>query len=117
MSKRLYSQSHEWLLVDDKATVGLSAHAVEELGDIVFVEMPELGAEIKAGEHLLVVESVKTVADVFAPCDLKVLAVNEALDGAPETLNENPLDCWLLEVEICGPVDGLMEEADYLASL
>ncbi len=97
-----YTESHEWLkLKDKKAIIGLTDHAQTELTDIVFVELPEVGKEIKKGDELCVVESVKSVSEIFAPVSGKIINVNKKLDDSPETINESPYDDgWLVEIEI-----------------
>ena len=89
-----YAVSHEWVSVDDNgvATVGISDHAQEALGDIVFVELPELGITVNAKEEVAVVESVKAASDVYSPLTGEVTEVNETLLDAPETVNSNPYD-------------------------
>ena len=88
-----YAESHEWVSVDDNgvATVGISDHAQEALGDIVFVELPELGATVNAREEVAVVESVKAASDVYSPLSGEVTEINEALLDAPETVNASPM--------------------------
>jgi len=112
-----YTKDHEWVRVDGKrATVGITHHAQEELGDIVFVELPSVGTEVSQGDNLGAVESVKAVGDVFAPLDGKVVDVNRALESSPETINESPHgDGWILILELSNPsqVDGLLDAAAY----
>lgn len=112
-----YTKDHEWVKVDgDVATVGISEFAVEQLGDITLVEMPDVGNEIKAGETIGIVESVKAVSDVYAPISGTVKAINEELDDAPEKVNE---DCfgagWMLQIQISDPaeVEALFDSAGY----
>lgn len=97
-----YTKTHEWVkLTGTKAKVGITDHAQEELTDIVFVELPILGKEIKKGEELCVVESVKSVTEVYAPVSGKVVAVNTKLDDSPEIINKSPYDDgWLVELEV-----------------
>jgi glycine cleavage system H protein len=96
-----YLESHEWVRVSgDTAEVGITEFAQDELGDVVFVELPEEGAELNAGEDFGVVESIKAVSDVYAPVSGTVTAVNDKLRDEPELLNEDPFgDGWMLEVE------------------
>ncbi|MEB2283927.1 MAG: glycine cleavage system protein H [Polyangiaceae bacterium UTPRO1] len=112
-----YSEEHEWVLVDDGvATIGITDHAQEELGDIVFVELPAIGAELAKAATLGVVESVKAVSDVYAPIGGTVTAVNGALADKPETINEDPYGAgWLVKVAVADPgeLDGLMTAAQY----
>jgi glycine cleavage system H protein len=95
-----YTVDHEWLRLDgDEATVGITAYATEELGDIVFVELPAVGRRLAQGEPFGVVESVKTASDLYAPVAGEVLAVNEALGGQPELVNAEPYgDGWMLRL-------------------
>ena len=97
-----YLESHEWVrIADDTAEVGITAFAQDELGDVVFVELPEEGAELTAGEDFGVVESIKAVSDVYAPVSGTVTAVNDRLRDEPELLNEDPFgDGWMLKVEV-----------------
>ena len=96
-----YLESHEWVRVSgDTAEVGITAFAQDELGDVVFVELPEEGAELTAGEDFGVVESIKAVSDVYAPISGTVTAVNDRLRDEPELLNEDPFgDGWMLKIE------------------
>ncbi|MDE1464512.1 glycine cleavage system protein GcvH [Spartinivicinus poritis] len=98
-----YSKSHEWVQENDDntVTVGITAHAQELLGDLVFVELPEVGASLEAGEEFAVVESVKAASDVYSPVSGEVVAVNEALSDNPEQVNEGPFaDGWLIKVKL-----------------
>ena len=97
-----YTKTHEWVkLTGNKAKIGITNHAQEELTDIVFVELPAVGKEIKKGEELCVVESVKSVSEVYAPISGKVIAVNTKLDDSPEIINTSPYDeGWLVELEV-----------------
>ena len=90
---RKYTKEHEWVLIEgDIAKVGISDHAQSELGDIVFVELPNVGAAFSTGDSFAVVESVKAVSNIYAPVGGEVIAVNEALDASPELLNEAPYE-------------------------
>ena len=97
-----YTDTHEWLKIKGKiAKVGITDHAQSELTDIVFVELPEIGKEVKKGEELCVVESVKSVSELYAPVSGKVANVNKKLEDTPETINESPYDeGWLVEIEV-----------------
>ncbi len=102
-SELKYTKSHEWIRVEDdgSVTVGISDHAQALLGDMVFVELPEVGAALDAGEECAVVESVKAASDVYAPVTGEVLAVNELLEDAPETVNSDPYnDGWLFRIKL-----------------
>ena len=112
-----FTKDHEWVKVDgDTATVGISDYAAKQLGDVVFVELPEIGAEFGQGDELAVVESVKAASEVYAPVGGEVTAVNDALDGAPETVNAGPTtDGWFAKLRLAdaGDLDALMDEAAY----
>jgi glycine cleavage system H protein len=112
-----YTNSHEWLRLEDKiAKVGITDHAQSELTDIVFVELPEVGKEIKKGDELCVVESVKSVSEIYAPISGKIANINKNLEESPETINESPYDeGWLVEIEIGddSEVKKLLDPDDY----
>lgn len=111
-----YLDSHEWIA--DDGTVGITDFAQDQLGDVVFVELPEVGDEVDAGEQVAVVESVKTASDIYAPVAGVITAVNEALDGSPELINEAPYgDGWLFKIEPANADDiaGLLDAAQYAA--
>lgn len=112
-----FTENHEYIKEDGGAYfVGISDHAQQELGDITYVELPEPGAEFAKGDVCCTVESVKAVAEVYAPVDLKVVEVNGGLEDAPETVNENPQgDGWMLKVELKDPgaLSGLMDQSAY----
>ncbi|WP_276272486.1 glycine cleavage system protein GcvH [Haloarcula litorea] len=112
-----YLESHEWVRVDDgTARVGITDFAQDELGDVVFVELPDEGEELTAGEEFGVVESIKAVSDVYAPVSGTVAAINERLFDEPELLNEAPFaDGWMLEVELAdeGELDDLLSPDEY----
>lgn len=114
-----YTKSHEWIRDNGDGTysVGITDHAQELLGDIVFVELPEVGMSLDAGNESAVVESVKAASDVYSPIEGEVVAVNEDLDDAPETINESPYDGgWIFTVKADASVlDGLMNASDYHA--
>jgi glycine cleavage system H protein len=112
-----FTKDHEWVEADgDVAIIGVTAYAAEQLGDVVFIELPEVGKTVKAGEPLAVVESVKAASDVYAPISGEVVAVNDGLPGAPETVNSEPeADGWFVKVKLTSPgeLDGLMDRAAY----
>jgi glycine cleavage system H protein len=114
-----YARSHEWVRVDgDIATVGITDHAQELLGDLVFVELPEVGAELTAGAECAVVESVKAASDVYCPVSGEVVGVNEALADAPEKINEDAYDAgWIFRLRLSDPaeLDGLLDADAYAA--
>jgi len=98
---RKYTQDHEWVKVDgDVVTVGVTDFAQEQLTDIVFVELPEVGRKVSKGDAVVVLESVKSVADVYAPCDGEVSEVNSALEDSPEKVNDDAFgDGWLFKLK------------------
>ncbi len=109
-----YTRSHEWVRVEgDVATVGITDHAQDELGDVVFVEMPEQGATLAAGDAFGAVESVKAVSDLYAPVGGEVVEVNGTLEDSPEKINEDPYgEGWILKLRTSGEAD-LLSAADY----
>ena len=113
-----YTEEHEWLRIEDdgSVTVGITAHAQDALGDLVYVELPEVGQEIDAGDGLAVVESVKAASDVYAPIACTVTEVNEVLSDAPEKINEDPYgDGWIARIEPAerDDLDDLMDADAY----
>ena len=112
-----YSQEHEWVAVEDGiATVGVTDYAQEQLGDVVYVELPEVGAQVTKDEPFGVVESVKAVSDIFAPVSGTVTEVNKPLADSPETVNEDPYaDAWMIRVEMSDPgeLEDLMSAEEY----
>jgi len=113
-----YSKEHEWVRVEgNTATVGITDFAQEQLTDIVFVELPELGRKVGAGDALAVVESVKSVSDVFSPVAGEVTEVNKALEKNPEKVNEDPFGAgWIVKLRVAKPdLSGLMDAAAYEA--
>ena len=111
-----YSKSHEWLRMEDGvAVIGISDFAQSELGDVVFVNLPEVGDETTAGEPFGDVESVKAVSDLVSPVSGTVCAVNEELLDAPEKINEDPYGAWMIKVENVGDVEELLDAAAYEA--
>jgi glycine cleavage system H protein len=114
-----YTRSHEWIKDEGDGTVsiGISDHAQELLGDLVFVELPEVGANLSAGSECAVVESVKAASDVYSPLDGKVVAVNEDLADTPEKINEAPYDAWIFKLKPSNPaqLDDLLDANAYQA--
>lgn len=112
-----YSKEHEWVRVEgDRAYVGITDFAQAELGDIVFVELPQLGAAVKVNDVFGTVESVKTVSDLFAPVSGTVVKVNESLADAPESVNSSPFgEGWMIVIELTNPseVNDLLDAAGY----
>lgn len=116
-----YTKEHEWIKVEGNVgTVGITFFAQDQLGDVVFVEVPEVGRVLKAHEQFGVVESVKTVSDLYLPVSGKVLEVNSSLEDQPELVNAGPYDQgWMIKIEIANPaeLDGLLDAAGYEAFL
>jgi glycine cleavage system H protein len=117
-----YTDSHEWVSTEDNGNVriGISDHAQNELGDLVFVELPVVGSEIGQGDPCAVVESVKAASDIYAPVSGKVMAINEDLDANPELINADPYgDGWLFELELIDTeeLEGLKDAESYGESL
>jgi glycine cleavage system H protein len=112
-----FTKDHEWVEVDgDIATVGITAYAAEQLGDVVFVETPDVGKSVKAGDGLAVVESVKAASDVYAPLSGEVVEANSGLGDAPETVNASPEGSgWFAKVKIANrsELDALMDRDAY----
>ena len=112
-----YTKEHEWVLAEgDAATVGITDHAQEELGDIVYVDLPKVGSRVEQGKSLGSVESVKAVSDVYSPVSGEVTEINGLLTGAPEKLNEDPHGAaWLVKIRLSAPeqVQNLMSASDY----
>ncbi|MFY9302348.1 MAG: glycine cleavage system protein GcvH [Atribacterales bacterium] len=113
----LYTKSHEWVKVeDDRAIVGVTSYAQDQLVEVVFVELPEEGKEVKAGDAVATLESVKAVADVYAPVSGKIIEVNKQLENQPELVNQDPYgEGWILVIEIAGEEElhTLMKVSDY----
>ncbi len=112
-----YTKDHEWIRVQgDRGRVGVTDYAQKQLGDVVFLELPELGRKLAAGEQFGTVESVKAVSELFSPAAGEVVEVNAALVAKPETINSDPHGAaWMIELRIAGPaaVEGLMDAAAY----
>ncbi|MBC6440950.1 MAG: glycine cleavage system protein GcvH [Rhodospirillales bacterium] len=117
MSDRLYSKDHEWVAVDgDIATIGISDHAQKQLGDVVFVELPETGRSVTRNEEACVVESVKAASEVYAPFDGKIVEVNETLSEDPAQVNAEPYGSgWFVRMRVDNPAQlkELMDEKAY----
>ncbi|MCD5416500.1 glycine cleavage system protein GcvH [Candidatus Bipolaricaulota bacterium] len=112
-----YTEEHEWVVLEDsRATVGITEYAQSELGDIVFVELPAVGTQLKKGDNLCVVESVKAVSDICAPLAGVVVEVHSDLESAPETINQDPHGAgWLVVLEVDDPAEAetLLDAAGY----
>jgi len=112
-----YTETHEWVkITGETVIIGITDHAQSELTDIVFVELPEVGKKVKKGEELCVVESVKSVSEIYAPISGKIANVNKNLEEVPETVNESPYEeGWLVEIEISdkSEIDELLDAGSY----
>lgn len=112
-----YTKDHEWIDVDGEiGTVGITNHAQEQLGELVYVEVPEVGATLEQGDEACVVESVKAASEVYSPCSGEIVEVNEDLADAPTTVNEHAEgDGWLFKIKLSDmtELDEFMDEADY----
>ena len=116
MDDRRYAESHEWVKIDgDIATIGISDYAQHALGDIVYVDMPEVGDEVTAGEDFGAVESVKAASDLYSPVSGEVVEINEELEDAPEKVNADAFDTWIIKVKIsdAAEYDALLDAAAY----
>lgn len=112
-----FTEEHEWLLDESGViTVGITEHAAEQLGDIVFVELPDAGTEVSKDEEVVVIESVKAASDILAPIDGEIVEVNEAIVDNPAMVNDDPQgEAWFFKMKASDPsqMDDLMDEADY----
>lgn len=120
-SELKYASSHEWARLEgDTVTVGITDHAQDALGDVVYVELPEIGDSVNAGDEAGVVESVKAASDIYAPVSGEVIAINEDLEDAPETINGDPYnDGWFFKLKItdAAELEDLLDADGYTASL
>jgi glycine cleavage system H protein len=117
-----YARSHEWARLDSEGTVliGITDHAQEALGDVVYVELPEIGAEIDAGAEIAVVESVKAASDIYSPVSGEVVEVNQTLEDEPEAVNRSPYtDGWLFRIKLSNPdeLNDMMDVDSYLMAI
>ena len=121
MAEKKYTKEHEWVEVDgDTATVGITNHAQESLGDIVFIDLPTVGKEAKSNEELCVIESVKAASDIYAPIDGEVIEINNNLNDDASIVNQDPeKDGWIFKMKMAEPnqYNNLMTLEEYLASL
>lgn len=112
-----FTKEHEWLRVEgDLVVVGITEHAAEALGDVVFVELPEAGTQVAAGDEICVIESVKAASDILAPVEGEIVAVNEALTDNPALVNEDPLGAaWFFKMKVDDPsvLENFMDEDEY----
>jgi glycine cleavage system H protein len=112
-----YTEEHEWITVDgDIATVGITRHAAEQLGDVVFVDLPVVGKKVEQGKEAAVVESVKAASDVFAPINGEITAINKSIVDEPTLVNNDPEgEAWFMKIKIADPsqLDGMMDKSAY----
>ena len=112
-----FTEEHEWLRIEgDLVVVGITEHAAEQLGDVVFVELPELETQVTRGDEVSVIESVKAASDILAPLDGEIVAINEALVDDPSLVNKDPLgEAWFfkMKIEDLSALDEFMSEEDY----
>ena len=113
-----YTKEHEWLRLDgNTGTVGITDFAQQQLGDVVYVELPDVGATLTAGQVFGTIESVKAVSELFAPVSGTVTEVNTALKDRPDEVNSKPHESWMVKVQLAGEAEGLMDAAAYEALL
>ena len=113
---RKYTKDHEWVrLSGDMAEVGITEYAEQQLGDVVYVELPEVGSRVTAGQSFGSIESVKAVSELFAPVGGEVIEVNDAVKNHPEAVNKDPHSAWMIKVRVSHPGDaaGLLDSAQY----
>ena len=111
-----YTPEHEWLRVEgDLVVVGITEHASEQLGDVVFVELPEVGRKVEKGDEVSVIESVKAASDILAPLAGEIVEVNEALPDTPALVNEKPMEAWFFKMKLddLSVLDDFMDEDEY----
>lgn len=117
MSTLKFTEEHEWIKVEgDTGTVGITSYAQEQLGDVVYVELPAVGKQVEKGKEMAVVESVKAASEIYAPVSGSILAVNDKLAAEPATVNAEPMaGGWFVKIKLgnAGELDGLMDEAGY----
>ena len=117
---RRYSKDHEWIVITDgEARVGITQYAQEQLGDVVYVELPEVGRQLKQGEIFGTIESVKAGSELFCPVTGKIIAVNADLNDHPELVNSTPHETWMIRLSLDDPsqVDSLLDAASYGSSI
>jgi glycine cleavage system H protein len=114
-SELRYTKDHEWCRVEgNRAVIGITEFAQQQLGDVVFVELPETGTAVTAGEEFGTVESVKAVSELFAPLSGKIIEVNGKLQEDPELINQDPHgEGWMIKIEVTGTIEGLLTAAEY----
>lgn len=118
--KRYYTEEHEWVMPigEDRVRLGITKYAAKELGDVVYVELPEVGNKVSSGDEIGTVESTKSASVIFSPVSGEIIAVNEELEDAPELVNEGPLnEGWMTEIQLANPDElaELLSEEEYAA--
>lgn len=110
-----YTRDHEWIRLNSggPAEVGITDFAQKELGDVVYVELPDVGQQVSRGEAFGTIESVKAVSELFSPVDGKIVAVNEALSDSPDLVNSEPYDAWLIKIAVSGEATDLLTSEEY----
>ena len=119
-SDRKYTKDHEWIrIAGDAGEIGITDYAQQQLGDVVYVELPDIGRKVTAGESFGSIESVKAVSELFAPMSWEVVAVNDALKNHPEVVNSDPHGTWMITVRLARPTDSgaLLDASQYQAHL
>jgi glycine cleavage system H protein len=118
LAERRYTATHEWIVLDGgKATIGITDFAQAQLGDVVFLELPKVGAKVAPGEAFGVIESVKAASDLYTPAAGTVVEVNEKVSQNPELVNNDPYgEGWLIKLDVEGEPQGLLSEAEYTAT-
>jgi glycine cleavage system H protein len=117
---RKYTKDHEWIrIAGDTGEIGITDYAQQQLGDVVYVELPDVGRTVNAGESFGSIESVKAVSELFAPMGGEVVAVNDGLKNHPEVVNSNPHDTWMIKVRLASPSDSgaLLDASQYQSHL
>jgi len=112
-----YTKDHEWVeLSDDRAKVGITDYAQQQLGDVVYIELPDVGAKLKQGQSFGTIESVKAVSDLYSPLSGEVVEVNVALKDKPETVNKDPHGSWMIVVKVANPAEAgaLLDSTQYV---
>jgi len=111
----LYSKTHEWAKIEgDEAIIGITHFAQEQLGDITFIELPQIGQKLNAGDEMGSIESVKAASEIYSPVTGEVIAVNEELENAPEKINEDPYgQGWIAKFKLTSPAEGLLNSEEY----
>ncbi|WP_029149506.1 glycine cleavage system protein GcvH [Microbacterium indicum] len=114
LTSLLYTAEHEWVASEgDIATVGVTDHAAEQLGDVVYVDLPAVGSAVSAGDVFGEIESTKSVSELYAPVTGEVVEVNEAVADDPASINEDAFAAWLIRVRVAAPAEGLLDRAAY----